>query len=105
MIISRPINITDGLGPLDEGQIMIAIDLCAEWLVFAKSKMMITEYIVNLLTFVACLLQGVETGIVLGIIFAMGAFISSYAYIPVIKVGPDVESARRVPPCHSSRHP
>ena len=68
--------------------LLIAMELCMEWLWGARHKMMLPEYVVNLLTFVACLLTGVEQGIVLGCVFAMCAFIFSYARIPAITALP-----------------
>jgi MFS superfamily sulfate permease-like transporter len=82
--------------------VLIAVDLIHEWLLEARHKLAPAEYIVNLLTFVACLTFGVsgggrrhththcgrthqvEQGIVVGFVGAMGAFIFSYAQIPAI---------------------
>jgi SulP family sulfate permease len=55
--------------------VLIATDLCFEWLVGAKGKMAGPEYLVNVFTFVCCVVYGVEAGIALGVGCAMAAFI------------------------------
>jgi MFS superfamily sulfate permease-like transporter len=64
--------------------VLIGIDLCVEWLWGARTKMAAPEYAVNVLTFLFCLVGGVEAGIALGFIASMIAFITGYAAVPTM---------------------
>jgi len=65
--------------------VMIASDLISEWLLFGHSKMSGSEYSVALLTFFAIQVLGVESGLAVGVLGSMVAFIVVYARIPNIK--------------------
>lgn len=64
--------------------LLISIDLCVEWLWGARNKMAAPEFAVNILTFIFCLIGGVEAGIALGFIASMFAFITGYAAVPAM---------------------
>ena len=63
---------------------LISVDLMYEWLVMAREKMMAAEYAVCLLTFFAIQWVGVELGMAMGIVFAMIAFVVTYAKVPSV---------------------
>lgn len=52
----------------------------------SRSKMMLTEYLVCLLTFVAIQITGIEVGMFVGVIFSIFSFVVSYAKLPSVSV-------------------
>eukprot|EP01038_Epipyxis_sp_PR26KG_P008476 gene8476-11458_t len=87
-MILNPISIICILPKMFFGSllILISIDLLQEWLIAARKKMMISEYIVCLLTFAAIKMTEIETGMLIGIIFAMISFVITYAKLQTVSV-------------------
>jgi MFS superfamily sulfate permease-like transporter len=78
--------------------VLIGIDLCVEWLWGARTKMAAPEYAVNVLTFLFCLIGGVEAGIALGFIASMIAFITGYAAVPTMTTSSVIKLNTPPPP-------
>jgi len=80
-VVLSPVSVTSFIPKCFFGSllILISVDLMFEWLVLARTKMMLAEYFVCLLTFFSIQVVGVEGGLGLGILFASVGFVISYA--------------------------
>jgi MFS superfamily sulfate permease-like transporter/CRP-like cAMP-binding protein len=63
--------------------IFIGIDLMFEWLIYVGKKLLLREYCILLLTFLAINVFSIEAGMMLGVLIACVNFILSYASIRV----------------------
>ena len=76
-----PISITSYIPKCFFGSLLVLIssDLLFEWLVAARKKMLETEYLVCILTFISIQATGIEIGMTLGILCAMLGFVLTYS--------------------------
>lgn len=80
LVIVLPFSITSYTPKFLYGSllILIAVDLMADWLIFAFKKMPLIEVCICWMTFAAIQFAGIEIGLVVGIIFAFAGFCISY---------------------------
>lgn len=65
--------------------IFIGIDLLYEWLIEVSHKLLLSEYLVLLATFVAILWEGIDAGIIVGLIVAIVEYVVTSSQLPSLR--------------------
>jgi MFS superfamily sulfate permease-like transporter len=88
LIVVFPISITAYIPKIFFGSLLmlIALDLQWEWLIASRHKMMFSEYIVSILTFVCIQFWGIESGMIIGVLAATLSFVGLYSQLEVVSV-------------------
>lgn len=88
LVVIFPISITAYIPKVFFGSLLmlISLDLQWEWLIASRHKMMTSEYLVSIATFVCIQLWGIEAGMFIGVLGAALSFVGLYSQLEVVSV-------------------
>ena len=87
-VVLFPISITAYIPKMFFGSLLmlISLDLQYEWLISSRHKMMPSEYIVSILTYLCIQVWGIESGMIIGILAATLSFVGLYSQLEVVSI-------------------
>jgi len=65
--------------------IFIGIDLLYEWLIEVSHKLLVSEYLVLIATFIAIQIEGIDAGIIVGLIVAVVEYVVTSSQLPSLR--------------------